>query len=229
MTQLPGRTEGNTHDSGNKILNFSSMILGSDNKDSGKTTEHRGANLFDSFRDNTAVKSNTYSTYLKQVKTDEAGIADIITYASTLFDLKEYMKCNHVLRSYALPKYSTAMFIYYYSEYLIIQQKKQEEYMDNSEAGLKYSNSKDLYKLYQGLKLHDLGGNPFMLYLYGVILKELNMLQEAKVILLKSLNLFPFLWSAWVEITLICRQNELIVNILIKFRKLHLANSMTIG
>jgi hypothetical protein len=203
-------------DSGNKVLNFSSMILGSDIKENNfsinKSPEIKSG-FFDSFSQQATV--NKFKSYLLQIKTDEQQISDIIMYASLLFDLKEYKKCNHVLINCISPKYPTAMFLFYFSEYLMVQQRKQEEYMDNSETGYKYSNNKDLYKLHQSLKLHEQKeelSSPFIIYLYGVILKEMNLLEEAHAALLRSLQLFPFLWSAWIELTIISKKNDLMVN-----------------
>jgi hypothetical protein len=204
-------------DSGNKVLNFSSMILGSDIKENNfsinKSPEIKSG-FFDSFSQQ--ATANKFKSYLLQIKTDEQQISDIIMYASLLFDLKEYKKCNHVLIKCINPKYPTAMFLFYFSEYLMVQQRKQEEYMDNAETGYKHSNNKDLYKLYQSLKLHEQKeelSSPFIIYLYGVILKEMNLLEEAHTALLRSLQLFPFLWSAWIELTIISKKNDLMVYI----------------
>jgi anaphase-promoting complex subunit 8 len=164
--------------------------------------------------DNSIIRyENKYSTFLNNIKKEEANIKDTLSYASTLFELKEYMKCNNLLKKYAVPKYPTAMFLYYYSEYIMIQQHKQEEMLENSELGSKYCSSKEVYKLYNILKTYDMKKelDAFMLYLYGVVLKELNLLNEAHNVLIRCLNSFPFLWSAWVELTLISKQDDLYV------------------
>jgi anaphase-promoting complex subunit 8 len=160
--------------------------------------------------------SQKYSNYLIKIKESEYSIKDLITYASSLLDLREFNKCSFILKNYAIPKYPTAMFLYYYSEYFLAQQKKQEEILELSDIGSKYFVSKDLNKLYLTLQSFENCNelSPFMLYLYGVILKELNMGKQAKTMLIKSLNGFPFLWSAWVELCLISKSAEL-VNIII--------------
>jgi anaphase-promoting complex subunit 8 len=176
-----------------------------------------GDNPNNNIFDNSIRYDDKYTTYHNNIKKDEADIKDILSYASTLFDLKEYMKCNNLLKNYATPKYPTAMFLYYYSEYIMIQQHKQEEMLENSELGSKYCSSKDVYKLYHVLKTYDMKNelnSAFMLYLYGVVLKELNLLNEAHNVLIRCLNSFPFIWSAWVDLTLISKQDDLYVSYL---------------
>lgn len=164
-------------------------------------------------RGNFNVSSNKFSVFYNKLKYDEMNIKDIISYSSTLFELKEFLKCSNLLKSFANTKYPTAMFLYYFSEYMIIQQKKQEEMIDNADLGSKYYSSKELNKIYQILlplsQNNELSA--FMEYLYGVILKDLNMMQEAKVAFIKSLNQFPMLWSAWAELCLISKQTEMVI------------------
>ena len=154
---------------------------------------------------------NKYLQYFKHIKAEEDNIKDIISYADSLFELKEYLKCSFVLKHYAIPKYPTAMFIYYFAEFMIIQQKRQEELLDYSDLGGKYYSSKDINNLYQILSVYESNNQlgPFMLYLYGLILKEMKLNSEARAIFLKSLNQFPYLWSTWVELALIAKQNEM--------------------
>lgn len=95
---------------------------------------------------------------------------------------------------------------------MIIQQKKQEEMIENFDTNHKYSNSKELLKLSQILqnleKTSDL--SPFIYYLLGVTYKELNMLDNSKAALIECLNNCPFLWSAWVELSLLCKQSDIV-------------------
>jgi anaphase-promoting complex subunit 8 len=188
-------------------INFSSLIMGENIQNN---------NNFDS----SIRYENKYIKNLNNIKKDEIKIKDILSYASTLFDLKEYMKCNNLLRGYAVPENPTAMFLFYYTEYLMIQQRKQEEMLENSELGLKYCSSKEIYKLYQILKNYEMKNqlnSAFVMYLYAVVLKEINLLNEAHNMLIKCLNIFPFLWSAWVELALISKQDDLyVINIYIE-------------
>jgi hypothetical protein len=175
---------------------------------------------------NNASSPNKYQNYLNKVKYEEFNIKDVISYASSLFDLKEYVKCSYVLKLYAIPKYPTAAFLYFYSEYMIIQQKAQEEFMENSDLGSKYSSSTEMSKLLQALNAffdesvsapsnqNNISGStelsPFILYLFAIICKEMKIISQAKAALIKSLNIFPFLWPAWVELALLSKQNEMV-------------------
>ena len=152
---------------------------------------------------------NKYSVLLQQYKSDEFPIKDILSYASSLLDLKEYLKCSHTLVNYAIPKYPTAMFIYFYCEYLIIQQKMQEESLDNNDmANLKYASSAELNKLQINMMQYQKEFSPFLLYLYGIVLKDLKRLEEAKNCFVKSLSQCPFIWSCWIELSLIAKMTD---------------------
>ena len=122
---------------------------------------------------------NKYISLYQRYKNNEYKIKDILTYANCLFDLREYLKCLNTLSNYTNNETPTAMFLYYYCQYMIIQQKMQEEKLENSDnLNFKY----------------------FMNYLYGVILKDLKRYNEAKNYFIKCLNEFPFLWSCWLEL-----------------------------
>jgi anaphase-promoting complex subunit 8 len=85
--------------------------------------------------------------------------------------------------------------------------------VENPELGFRNSNSKDLNKLLIAINKSEFNfdSNPFCLYLYGVILKDLDQKEEAKEMFIKSLNLFPFLWGAWIDLCLITKQNEYVI------------------
>ena len=52
---------------------------------------------------------------------------DILNLARVLFDLREYRKCMSILKPFAIPAFQSAMFLYYYSSYLISEQERSEE------------------------------------------------------------------------------------------------------
>jgi len=188
-----------------EAFNFSSIVLNSDresmssnlnfnNENDNSTPNNYNPHLFNNSEKNKFLSiptnknnpsSNRFQMMYNKLKFDEEKIKDVISYAGSLFDLNEFVKCTFVLKNYATPKYPTAMFLYFYSEYMIIQQRKQEDLIENSDLGSKYYSSSELSKLYQILVNYENKNEmcPFMLYLYGVILKELKMFNEAKVIL----------------------------------------------
>ena len=157
--------------------------------------------------------NNSHKFDFENIKCQERTIKDIISYASTLYDLKEYSKCIYTLKNYANEKYPTAFFLYNFCEYLLILQKKQEEISENPDVGFKTNSSKELNKLLNSMKKSDFDfqNNPFCLYLYGTILKELDQKEEAKEIFINCLNIFPFLWGAWIDLCMISKQNDYVI------------------
>ena len=144
---------------------------------------------------------NKYTILYQKYKNNEDKIKDILSYANCLFDLREYLKCYNVISNYATNDFPTAMFLYYNCQYMIIQQKMQEEKLDNSDnLNYKYSSSIELNKLQNELSQKEENFSPFMNYLYGIILKDLKRYNESKNYFIKCLNDFPYLWSCWLEL-----------------------------
>jgi anaphase-promoting complex subunit 8 len=54
---------------------------------------------------------------------------------------------------------------------------------------------KEFRRMYKDRTLRDIN-----LYLYGLILKEQERLEEARAIFLEVLNVFPCFWSCWLEL-----------------------------
>ena len=50
--------------------------------------------------------------------------------------------------------------------------------------------------------------NAINLYMYGVILKSRQKEDQAKEVLIKALNKYPLLWSAWMELNMILTKND---------------------
>jgi hypothetical protein len=74
----------------------------------------------------------------------------------------------------------------------------------------KTGENKDLNKLLTAIEKSgfDIKEDPFASYLFGVILKDLNEKEEARKYFINSLNKFPYLWSAWVDLCLILEQSD---------------------
>ena len=43
-------------------------------------------------------------------------------------------------------------------------------------------------------------GDGFLMYLYGVVLREMDHAEDARAALIRSVNLYPWNWSAWVDL-----------------------------
>ena len=117
---------------------------------------------------------------------------DSLQLAKNLFDLKEYIKAASVLTEYAKPEFPQAYFLYHYSMFMYGELKKEEE---SIEEGKEMENRK-LYSIDSQLKPI----YAFCSYLLGVVKKNRGEKQQAKELLVNSLNEFPINWSAWLEL-----------------------------
>jgi anaphase-promoting complex subunit 8 len=198
----------------NRINNNSSTKSNLFNQNFDTKRTFKISNIQDNLPSTPLKKVNALSlkSHICNLKQEESTIKDVLAYASSLFDLKEYKKCSYVIKPYAKPKYQTCLFLYFFSEYFLIEQKKQEEVMDSAEIGSKSFNAQEYLKIQKQLESFYQKGelDSFNLYLYAVVLKELNLKDASKALLIKSLNQFPYNWSAWVELCLICKQSDMV-------------------
>ena len=58
---------------------------------------------------------------------------DALNLARSLFDLREYRKCAHILKPYASEKYQSALFLHNYSLYLVSEYQKEEDSLQQGE------------------------------------------------------------------------------------------------
>ncbi|CAD8108126.1 unnamed protein product [Paramecium sonneborni] len=124
---------------------------------------------------------------------------DIISVARNLFDLREFKKCASLVQN-LIHKNESAMFLYYYSQYMYGELRKEEEMFENENSKTATNPElklldRELSKLYDQKQLSQLN-----LYLYGLILKDTLRLREAKEIFVQVLNQLPCFWSAWLEL-----------------------------
>lgn len=45
---------------------------------------------------------------------------------------------------------------------------------------------------------------------YGIVLKELRMMSEARKMFVRSLHLTPLLWASWQELAKLCEDREMV-------------------
>ena len=121
---------------------------------------------------------------------------DSLQLAKTLFDLKEYIKAASVLTEYAKPEFPQAYFLYHYSMFMYGEFRKEEESIEES----KEVENRQLFSIESQLKPID----ALCSYLLGVVKKHRGETQQAKDLLVSSLNEFPINWSAWLELYDLC-------------------------
>lgn len=129
---------------------------------------------------------------------------DIYTMAKSYFDLKEYDRSAYFLKG---SKSAKARFLYFYSLYLSGEKKKIDNMTDVPPDPLKNSSLKHLCsELRKEHVAENLDG--YGLYLYGVILKKLQLSKEAIDILVQSIHKQPMHWGTWLELESLITDRE---------------------
>lgn len=125
--------------------------------------------------------------------------------AKSYYDCKEYDRCAFIVQNCtsAVPK-----FMHLYAIYLSKEKKRIDNSLDNSSS--ESAAAKDLTDLmvilneeYNEQKL-----DGYALYLYGVILKKLELNKLALTVLIEAVNMSPILWSAWLELSSLVKDVE---------------------
>uniref|UniRef100_A0A8C8IHF7 Cyclosome subunit 8 n=1 Tax=Oncorhynchus tshawytscha TaxID=74940 RepID=A0A8C8IHF7_ONCTS len=131
---------------------------------------------------------------------EDAQDMDALGLAKSYFDLKEYDRAAYFLRGCRSQK---AYFLYMYSRYLSGEKKKDDETVDSLgplEKG--QVRNEALRELRVELsKKHSAGElDGFTLYLYGVVLRKLDLLKEAVDVFVEATHALPLHWGAWLEL-----------------------------
>lgn len=147
----------------------------------------------------TADAKDTLEDAMKTCHLD--GIAekerDVYDLARNFFDLREYDRAAHIIRNTqsAVPR-----FLYFYSMYMSKEKKRLDNMTDKAnliESG-QFRDLSDLMitlrNLYSKRKL-----DGYCLYLYGVVLKKLDLKEVAVSVLIESINAVPTLWCVLNE------------------------------
>ncbi|GLG95826.1 Cell division cycle protein 23-like protein [Gryllus bimaculatus] len=139
---------------------------------------------------------------------EEEQELDSYLLAKSFFDVKEYDRCAHFTEWCRSPK---TRFLHLYSRYLSGEKKKLENTRDSScpNDPVHSANLRDLMsELKRDYLSHRLDG--FGLYLYGVVLKLLDLQKESLDVFVESIHKEPLHWGAWLEMaTLIPDRSKL--------------------
>lgn len=123
---------------------------------------------------------------------------DAYHLAKSYYDCREYDRAAFFTQNC---ESKVPQFMHLYATYMA----KEKKYLDNltDSANLNQSgNLKDLtdflatLKVLYSQKIMD----GYMLYLYGVVLKKLDLTEMAITIFLESIHAAPTLWSSWIEL-----------------------------
>ncbi|XP_028402340.1 cell division cycle protein 23 homolog [Dendronephthya gigantea] len=105
-------------------------------------------------------------------------------------------------------------FLKVYSLYLAGEKKKNDQKTDllgPLEKTSIVNKNLELLKIELSKKQKHLDG--FGLYMFGIVLKELDLKQEALDILQQSVQKEPLLWASWLEIAALCNTKEEVQNL----------------
>lgn len=123
---------------------------------------------------------------------------DVYDLARSYFDLREYDRAAHIIRNTQSP---VPKFLYFYSMYMSKEKKRLDNMTDKAnltESG-HFRDLSDLMvtlrNLYSKRKL-----DGYCLYLYGVVLKKLDLKELAVSVLIESINAVPTLWCSYLEL-----------------------------
>ncbi|KAH8305402.1 hypothetical protein KR018_002631, partial [Drosophila ironensis] len=119
--------------------------------------------------------------------------------AKSYYDVREYDRAAHAVRNC---ESSVPRFLHFYSTYMAREKRRLDSTTD--QANLNEPNQmRDLGDLLATLRTEygksRLDG--YGIYLYGVVLKALNLNQAAEQMLVHAIRLVPMLWSAYLELS----------------------------
>ncbi|KAL5017186.1 hypothetical protein ScPMuIL_006775 [Solemya velum] len=150
---------------------------------------------------------------LLNVEEDENFIEeyDKFTLASCYMDLKEYDRAAFFLQECTSSK---AFFLHMYSRYLSDEKRKVDNASDSIGPPDKAENENlrtlrvELSKRHANQAL-----DGYCLYLYGVVLKKLDLLKDALEIFVEAVNKEPLHWGAWMELGLLISDKDMLMSI----------------
>ncbi|XP_031618954.1 cell division cycle protein 23 homolog [Contarinia nasturtii] len=137
---------------------------------------------------------------MKNCYTD--GIAekerDVYDLARNYYDAREYDRAAHIIRYAESP---VPRFLYYYCMYMSKEKKRLDNMTDKANL-IESGQFRDLSDLMVKLRsLHSKRKlDAFCLYLYGVVLKKLDLKELAVTVLVESINAMPTLWCSYMEL-----------------------------
>ncbi|XP_063884068.1 cell division cycle protein 23 homolog [Scylla paramamosain] len=153
---------------------------------------------------------------------------DHYNLAKSYFDLKEYDRC-----SYFTKHCTTALgrFLHLYSSYLSGEKKKNDDIVDALVANeqhkgvylkVLHTELSKMYNLSSSPTRDDEGGDnnsssssgggmdAWLLWVYGVVLKRLDLTQQAVEVLSEAVHLEPLHWGAWLELAALITDREML-------------------
>ncbi|KAG9452207.1 hypothetical protein H6P81_005111 [Aristolochia fimbriata] len=141
---------------------------------------------------------------------------DYYLLAKSYFDCRELRRAAHALRGQTGKK---ATFLRCYALYLAGEKRKEEEMIElEGPLGKSDTVNNELVSLERELSALRKRGNldAFGLYLYAIVLREKGCEDLARPILVESVNLYPWNWSAWSDLQNLCTTPDILNNLNLK-------------
>jgi len=141
----------------------------------------------------------------------EERVSDMFLVAKSYFDMQEYARCAWTLGKdgqFPSPE-QPDFFLWAYSTYLSGEKRKEEAIREGT-ANATNDAVMELIEILQGVPR-----DAFAEWLYGVCLKERGGVKaEAKAALIHSVSLFPYNWSAWLDLFQLCPNVQVLQEVL---------------
>ncbi|KAI5780918.1 anaphase promoting complex subunit 8 [Geopyxis carbonaria] len=136
----------------------------------------------------------------------EARELNVYLLAKSYFDTHEYDRCSFVLQGCTSAK---SRFLHLYARYIAGEKRRDEDSemvlgpLDGAVTGNKELQSiltslEDYYGQRGGQDFYE--DDSWLLFLYGIVLQKQKSEDKARQALIKSVNLYPYNWSAWQEL-----------------------------
>ncbi|KAL1481809.1 hypothetical protein MTO96_034202 [Rhipicephalus appendiculatus] len=121
---------------------------------------------------------------------------DTYFLAKSYLDLQEYDRVAYFTKNAG----GTTRFLHYYARYLSDEKKRLDDTVEPITAADRGASQelKDLQTELRALR-HELDG--FCLYIYGVVLKRLQLRQQAIDVFVEAVQAEPLHWGAWLELS----------------------------
>jgi len=139
---------------------------------------------------------------------------DNLLVAKTFFDLEEFDRCAHVLGpDGTIPKSGNAkeIFLWAYSLYMVGEKRKEEEICEVADpleqCQITNANLRMLRNELSIIHGQDCCDG-YVLYIYAVVLKEMQAIDEARQVFCEAVCQTPLNWSAWLDLASLCSEKE---------------------
>jgi anaphase-promoting complex subunit 8 len=149
--------------------------------------------------------------------------SDLLLLVESYMSLGEYARVVYTIEKSkdfnGVPKKQRCQRLYFlrsYAKYLLGEKRKEQKLLEVTDP-LEKSNAKN--DQLQNLRVemselkNSIGLDAFNMYLLGIVYKASGVLDKARDVFVEALNAYPFIWSAWVDLALLCKDRDALDNL----------------